>query len=141
MFLLFFLHEKRLVLAPLELVSDLTVGPHVGGLCLGGREYASDIFAQIFEVVTAKEYPGSDYDLVAIFDALHDMGDPVGACSHILSSLAEDGTFMLVEPMAGDALEENIHALGAIYYAFSTTICTPSRSSISEIQSRFSFSR
>ena len=79
----------------------------------------------IFEVVTAKEYPGSDYDLVTIFDALHDMGDPVGACSHILNSLKEDGTFMLVEPAAGDALEENLHPLGQIYYSFSTMICTP----------------
>jgi len=79
----------------------------------------------IFEVVTAKEYPGSDYDLVAIFDALHDMGDPVGASSHILSSLKGDGTFMLVEPAAGDALEDNLHPLGQIYYSFSTMICTP----------------
>jgi len=79
----------------------------------------------IFEVVTAKEYPGTGYDLVAIFDALHDMGDPVGACSHILSSLKGDGTFMLVEPAAGDTLEENLHPLGQIYYAFSTMICTP----------------
>jgi SAM-dependent methyltransferase len=79
----------------------------------------------IFEVVTAKAYPGSDYDLVAIFDALHDMGDPVGASSHILSSLKDDGTFMLVEPAAGDALEDNLHPLGAIYYSFSTMICTP----------------
>ncbi len=79
----------------------------------------------IFEVVTAKEYPGSDYDLVAMFDALHDMGDPVGACSHILNSLKDDGTFMLGEPAAGDALEENLHPLGQIYYSFSTMICTP----------------
>jgi SAM-dependent methyltransferase len=79
----------------------------------------------IFEVVTAKEYPGSDYDLVAVFDALHDMGDPVGACSHILSSLKDDGTFMLVEPVAGDTLEDNMHPLGQIYYSFSTMICTP----------------
>ena len=79
----------------------------------------------IFEVVTAKEYPGTGYDLVAIFDALHDMGDPVGACKHILSSLADDGTLMLVEPAAGDALEDNLHPLGAVYYAFSAMICTP----------------
>ena len=79
----------------------------------------------IFEVVTAKEYPGSGYDLVAIFDALHDMGDPVGASSHILSSLKDDGSFMLVEPAAGDALEDNLHPLGQIYYSFSTMICTP----------------
>ncbi len=79
----------------------------------------------IFQVVTAKEYPGSGYHLVTIFDALHDMGDPAGACSHILTSLKDDGTFMLVEPAAGDALEDNLHVLGQIYYSFSTLICTP----------------
>ena len=79
----------------------------------------------IFEVVTAKEYPGSGYDLVAIFDALHDMGDPVGAAAHIRSTLKDDGTFMLVEPFAGDSLQENLHPLGQIYYAFSTTVCVP----------------
>jgi len=79
----------------------------------------------IFEVVTAKEYPGTGYDLVTIFDALHDMGDPVGASAHVCSSLTEDGTFMVVEPAAGDSLEENMHPLGQIFYAFSTMICTP----------------
>jgi len=79
----------------------------------------------VFEVVAAKEFPGAGYDLVAIFDALHDMGDPVGTCKHIARSLADNGTFMLVEPMAGDALEDNLHPLGQIYYAFSTTVCVP----------------
>lgn len=79
----------------------------------------------IFEVVRAKEYPGSDYELVTIFDALHDMGDPVGASTHILRSLTSDGTLMLVEPAAADALEGNLHLLGQIYYSFSTMICTP----------------
>lgn len=79
----------------------------------------------IFEVVTAKEYPGDGYDLVAIFDALHDMGDPIGACQHVASTLAEEGTFMLVEPFAGDSLQENLHPLGQIYYSFSTLVCVP----------------
>jgi len=79
----------------------------------------------IFEVVTAKEFPGQGYDLVTIFDALHDMGDPVGAAAHVRSALKPDGTFMIVEPLAGDRLEENLHPLGQIYYAFSTMICTP----------------
>ncbi len=69
----------------------------------------------IFEVVTAKEYPGMNFDLVTIFDALHDMGDPVGAAEHILRSLSNGGTFMLVEPSAGDSMEENMHPLGQIY--------------------------
>lgn len=79
----------------------------------------------IFEVTAAKQYPGEDYDVVAIFDALHDMGDPVGACRHVVQSLGPDGTFMLVEPLAGDSLEENLHPLGQIYYSFSTTVCVP----------------
>lgn len=79
----------------------------------------------IFEVVSAKEFPGNDYDLVTIFDALHDMGDPVGAAAHIRSTLTDGGTFMLVEPLAGDTLESNMHPLGQIYYSFSTMICTP----------------
>lgn len=79
----------------------------------------------IFEVVAAKEFPGQDYDLVAIFDALHDMGDPVGACKHISESLSDGGTFMLVEPFAEDNLEGNLHPLGQIYYSFSTTVCVP----------------
>lgn len=79
----------------------------------------------VFEVVAAKEYPGKDFDLVAIFDALHDMGDPVGASQHVADSLADGGTFMLVEPYAGDSLEENMHPLGQIYYSFSTMICVP----------------
>ena len=79
----------------------------------------------IFEVTTAKEYPGENYDLVAIFDALHDMGDPVGASRHVASTLAEGGTLMLVEPFAEDKLEDNSHPLGQIYYSFSTTVCVP----------------
>lgn len=79
----------------------------------------------IFEVVTAKEYPGKNYDFVTIFDALHDMGDPVGACAHILDTLSDDGTLMLVEPFAGDSLEDNRHLLGQIFYAFSTMVCVP----------------
>ncbi len=83
----------------------------------------------IFEVVTAKEYPGEGYELVTVFDALHDMGDPVGASTHILKSLAKEGTLMLVEPFAGDCLEENLHPLGQIYYSFSTMVCTPASKS------------
>jgi SAM-dependent methyltransferase len=83
----------------------------------------------IFEVVTAKEYPGKNYDLVTMFDALHDMGDPVGAAKHIAGTLSDSGTFMLVEPFAGDNLEENLHPLGQIYYSFSTMVCVPASKS------------
>ncbi len=78
-----------------------------------------------FRVSSAKEFPGADYDLICIFDALHDMGDPVGAARHIRDSLRPGGTFMLVEPMAGDSLAENLNLLSGIYYSFSTTVCVP----------------
>lgn len=78
-----------------------------------------------FDVATAKDFPGEGYDLACIFDALHDMGDPVGAARHVRETLKPDGTFMLVEPLAGDSMAENMHPLGQIFYAFSTTVCTP----------------
>jgi 2-polyprenyl-3-methyl-5-hydroxy-6-metoxy-1,4-benzoquinol methylase len=78
-----------------------------------------------FEVATAQDFPGDDYDLVCIFDALHDMGDPPGAARHIRRALAPDGTWMLVEPMAGERLEDNVNPVGRIFYAASTSICTP----------------
>ncbi len=79
-----------------------------------------------FDVAKAKEYPGKDYDFVAVFDCLHDMGDPVGAAKHVLQSLAEDGTWMIVEPFANDDLKNNLNPVGRVYYAFSTLLCTPS---------------
>lgn len=78
-----------------------------------------------FEVASAKDFPGRDYDFVAMFDALHDMGDPVGASRHVLATLAPEGTFMIVEPFAGDRVEENLNPVGRAYYAGSTLICTP----------------
>ncbi len=78
-----------------------------------------------FEVSSAKSYPGKDYDFVAVFDCLHDMGDPVGASRHVRESLAPDGTWMIVEPYANDALEENLNPVGRIFYSASTLICTP----------------
>jgi SAM-dependent methyltransferase len=78
-----------------------------------------------FEVATAKDFPEQDYDLICFFDCLHDMGDPVGACAHVNRALAADGSLMVVEPMAGDTLEENLNPVGRVYYAFSATVCTP----------------
>jgi 2-polyprenyl-3-methyl-5-hydroxy-6-metoxy-1,4-benzoquinol methylase len=78
-----------------------------------------------FEVASAQEYPGSGYGLVCIFDALHDMGDPVGAARHIRHTLAEDGTWLLVEPMAGDSVTANINPVGRLFYSASTLVCTP----------------
>jgi 2-polyprenyl-3-methyl-5-hydroxy-6-metoxy-1,4-benzoquinol methylase len=79
-----------------------------------------------FEMAPSTTYPGREYDLVTMFDCLHDMGDPVGAARHVRESLADDGTWMIVEPAAGDRVEENLHPVGRAYYAFSTMLCTPS---------------
>lgn len=76
-----------------------------------------------FEVAAAADFPGADYDLVAIFDALHDMPDPLGAARHIRDALRSDGTFLLVEPYAGDRLEDNLNPVGRLYYTASTVIC------------------
>ena len=78
----------------------------------------------IFERATAKDYPGT-FDLVAFFDCLHDMGDPVGAAAHVKSSLAADGTWMVVEPFGNDRLEDNLNPIGRVFYAASTMICVP----------------
>jgi SAM-dependent methyltransferase len=78
-----------------------------------------------FDVSKAKEYPGKDYDFVAVFDCLHDMGDPVGAATHVRQSLASDGTWMIVEPFANDQLKDNLNPVGRVYYSFSTLLCTP----------------
>jgi len=78
-----------------------------------------------FEVATAKQYPGDGYDLVAMFDCLHDMGDPVGAATHVLETLAADGTWLIVEPYAGDRLEDNLGPVGRVFYGASTLVCTP----------------
>jgi ubiquinone/menaquinone biosynthesis C-methylase UbiE len=78
-----------------------------------------------FEVAAAKDYPGTNYDLVATFDCLHDMGDPVGAARHVRETLAPDGTWLIVEPFANDALAENLNPVGKLYYAASTMLCTP----------------
>jgi SAM-dependent methyltransferase len=78
-----------------------------------------------FETAAASSYSGSGYDLVTMFDCLHDMGDPVGAARHVYQSLAPDGTWMIVEPAAGDRIEDNFHPIGRAYYCFSTLLCTP----------------
>jgi len=78
-----------------------------------------------FDITPAAGYSGTGYDLVTMFDCLHDMGDPVGAARHVRSTLKPDGTWMIVEPQAGDRVEENLNPVGRAYYAFSTLLCTP----------------
>jgi 2-polyprenyl-3-methyl-5-hydroxy-6-metoxy-1,4-benzoquinol methylase len=91
------------------------------------RSHAADAGTvnALFDVATAKDFPGQGYDLVCVFDALHDMGDPVGAALHIRETLAPGGTFMVIEPIAGDDLATNLTQLAGIYYGFSTTMCLP----------------
>lgn len=78
-----------------------------------------------FEVATAKDYPGDGYDLIAFFDCLHDMGDPVGAARHACEALAPEGACMFVEPYANDTLAQNLNPVGRLFYSASTMICTP----------------
>lgn len=82
-----------------------------------------------FQVASAQDYPGEGYDLVCIFDALHDMGDPVGAAAHIRRSLAPDGTWLLVEPFAHDNMADNLNPIGRMFYSASTMVCTPASQS------------
>ena len=78
-----------------------------------------------FDVAKAKEFPGSGYDFVTVFDCLHDMGDPIGAAKHVHKSLTPSGTWMIVEPFANDELKDNLNPVGRVYYSFSTLLCTP----------------
>jgi SAM-dependent methyltransferase len=78
-----------------------------------------------FQVAWAKEFPGKGYDLVAFFDCLHDMGDPVGAAAHVRQALAPGGVWMIVEPFAHDRLEQNLNPVGRVFYSASTMVCTP----------------
>ena len=78
-----------------------------------------------FEVAPSSSFSGSGYDLVTMFDCLHDMGDPAGAARHVRGALAADGTWMIVEPAAGDRVEDNLNPVGRAYYGFSTLLCTP----------------
>ena len=78
-----------------------------------------------FDVATSTQFPGEGFDLVTTFDALHDMGDPVGAARHVRQAIATDGTWLVVEPMAGDEVTDNLNPVGRAYYGFSTLLCTP----------------
>jgi len=78
-----------------------------------------------FDTAAARDFPGTGYRLVTFFDCLHDMGDPVGAATHVRHTLAEDGTWLIVEPYAGNRIEDNLTPVGKVYYNASTMICTP----------------
>ena len=78
-----------------------------------------------FAAAKSTDYPGKEYDFVAHFDCLHDMGDPVGAAKHVKKTLAQNGTWMIVEPFANDRVEDNLNPVGRVFYAASTMICVP----------------
>jgi SAM-dependent methyltransferase len=78
-----------------------------------------------FEVATSTQFPGDNYDLIAFFDCLHDMGDPLGAASHVHHALKADGIWMIVEPFANDRLEDNLNPVSRAFYAGSTLVCVP----------------
>lgn len=82
-----------------------------------------------FKTASAEEFADEKFDLATVFDALHDMGDPVAVAKHIRSLLADDGTWMIVEPLAGDTLADNLHPIGRVYYGFSTMVCLPTSKS------------
>jgi len=90
------------------------------------RAVAAGVVGRVrFERSDARSIPGDGYELVTMFDCLHDMGDPEGAARHVLDMLAPDGTWLLVEPIAGDRVEDNFNPIGRAYYAFSALLCTP----------------
>src|SRR6266576_1684061 len=103
-------------------VADVGCG-HGASTVVMARAFPQSHFTS-FEVAQAKTYPGT-YDLVAFFDCLHDMGDPVGASAHVRETLKPDGTWMIVEPFAHDQLAANLNPIGRVYYAASTMVCTP----------------
>ena len=78
-----------------------------------------------FAVACGREFPGDGYDLITTFDCLHDMGDPVGAAVRAKGALKSDGTWMIVEPYAGDAVEDNLNPVGRLFYCASVLLCTP----------------
>ncbi|MBV9858623.1 MAG: methyltransferase domain-containing protein [Alphaproteobacteria bacterium] len=99
---------------------------HPGSIAEARKHATEDGAANVrFEVGTAKDYAGVELDLVTFFDCLHDMGDPAGAAAHVRQSLKPDGSWMIVEPMAGDRLEDNLNPVGRLFYAASTMICVP----------------
>ncbi len=100
---------------------------HEGGIATArARAEEAGVSGQVeFTATAAADHPGNAYDLVTMFDCLHDMGDPVGAAEKVRELLKPDGTWMIVEPASGDRVEDNLNPVGRAYYGFSTLLCTP----------------
>jgi SAM-dependent methyltransferase len=122
-------HGSSTILLAQEYPNSTIVGfdYHEGSIDTARKRAAeAGVAARVrFEVASAQDFPGTGYDLVCIFDALHDMGDPVGGAAHIRGALADDGTWLLVEPMAAGNLEDNVNPVSRIFYAAGVGICTP----------------
>ncbi len=112
--------------------SRFTGSDYHAGSIEGARKRAADagVAERVgFEVSPAEGFRGAGYDLVTTFDCLHDMGDPAGAAAHIRQSLAPGGTWMIIEPAAGDAVPDNLNPVGRVFYGFSTFLCLPNAKS------------
>lgn len=120
-------HSTRLMADAFPASAFLGFDPHTPSIDAAGKQAAdSGIAHQLsFAVATAADFPGPQYDLITFFDCLHDMGDPTTALRHSLEQLAPNGTVMIVEPFAGDAVEDNMNPLGRLFYSVSTLVCTP----------------
>ncbi|MFI0353050.1 class I SAM-dependent methyltransferase [Actinomadura sp. 9N407] len=108
--------------------SEFTGSDYHEGSVVQARSRAADAGCAgrtVFEVASSQTFTGGPYDLVTTFDCLHDMGDPRDAARHIRESLAPDGTWMIVEPFAGDSTADNLNPVGRVYYSFSTFLCVP----------------
>ena len=99
---------------------------HTGSIETARQRAAAAGLQMSFAADGADELDGGPYDLVTMFDCLHDMGDPIGAARRVREQIADDGSWMIVEPAAGDRVEDNFHPIGRAYYGFSTLLCTPS---------------
>ncbi len=119
---------STLLMAQAFLASTFVGSDHHAGSITAARERfvtAGSTGRVSFETASAQTFSGTGFDLVTTFDALHDMGDPVGAARHVFDALDDDGTWMIVEPAAGDRVEDNLNPVGRAYYGFSTLLCTP----------------
>jgi SAM-dependent methyltransferase len=122
-------HGSSTILMAQRFPNSVFVGSdyHAGSIeTARGRAHDAGVADRVrFEIAPAAGYTGAEYDLVTMFDCLHDMGDPVGAARHVHGTLKPDGTWMIVEPMAADRVEGNLNPVGRAYYSFSTLLCTP----------------
>jgi SAM-dependent methyltransferase len=119
--------STRILASTYPASSVIGFDPHAGSIELARRAAAQARQADLctFATARAQDFPGTGYGLVATFDCLHDMGDPVAAARHIRTALADDGVWLIVEPFAGATVAENLTPVGRLYYSFSTFLCVP----------------